>query len=107
MALTKSYDTSYGVTFANAYFKVTRIELEYGKNRGQIEVMIYASEQARQDKKNPIGHLQYMIADYDDKLHPFTDLFGPVKQDEVGENPQKASYSWLKQQPELKDAIDV
>lgn len=106
MALMLGFTDNRGFTSPNAYFRVVQVEIDYFKNRAQVQVFIYKDDLARRDNKQPMGGLTFSLMD-SASVTEFSDIFGSTVLEQTGNNPMKATYTWLKTQPELEGAVDV
>ena len=106
MALELTWSNDQGFTAPTAYFRVSEIQLNYIKKGALIRLSIYKDETARREAKRAMGILEYSIVDYEGHTD-FSDFLNVDALNREGNNIVRAVYTWLKQQPELQNALDV
>lgn len=100
MALTKNFDTSFGINAE--YWKITAIHIGFNYNKCQIDVSLYLSEIARSNNNNPILTETYMVKDAD-----YLKYFNIEELNKLNNNVVVACYNYLKENiSKFETAVD-
>lgn len=106
MALTMSYNAECGVTFATAYFRVVKIDLDVQRKRAAIEYWVYCTKAIRQADANAVLERKIIPVHDGDVTTPFTEFFGAAALNALNMNPTKAAYLYLKSLGTFATGVD-
>jgi len=110
MALTKSFETEYGITHANAYARVIDVELNYIDETAKIKVFIYHNQDARNNDKRPIEVRNHEVFNIDlngEEVDYFDTYFAVDVLDNEDTNAVSKAYEYIKTLDEWDGWNDV
>ena len=104
MALIMPYRTRFLVTFPDAYFRVSRVVIDYDRPRPSLDVAVYPqAETRRTDVDAAVTMETYLIYNTTDDA-AFDRFFNEAALSPEGMNPVKAAYLYLRTLGSFADA---
>lgn len=101
MALVKNEELVTGISLTEGYYRVTAVDLKADK-RAEITVSVYKDANVRKAGKLMIEDRVYVVSKTE-----FDTFFDVMVLDQVGNNPYKVAYEYLKTLPEFSTALNM